>query len=120
MISGNLLTNSLVAEVASNDGYLLQNFQQRNSGAGHQAAAENIARVARVNGIPRGAIFWKNIGAGARQRRIAGRSDLCQQRSGPCSGLNGFIQGLRFFSRKAAERSLKCHYVREMVDKGRV
>ena len=55
--------NSLVVEVASNDGYLLQYFQQRGVGVLGVEPAANVADVARRRGIPTEPVFFDTASA---------------------------------------------------------
>ena len=48
----NLNENSLVVEIASNDGYLLQNFKKKNIPILGIEPASNIAKIAEENGVP--------------------------------------------------------------------
>ena len=78
--------HSLVVEVASNDGYLLQYFRQRGIDVLGVEPAANVAEVARAKGIPTEVAFFGVATARrlaeARQRR----SDLRQQCAGACAG----------------------------------
>ena len=66
--------SSLVVEVASNDGYLLQYFRQRDVGVLGVDPAANVAKVARAKGIPTDVAFF---GVATAQRLVArGRADL--------------------------------------------
>lgn len=51
-------TSSFVVEVASNDGYLLQNFVQRKIPCLGIEPAENVARVAIQKGVPTRSVFF--------------------------------------------------------------
>ena len=120
MISGQSLDqNSLVAEVASNDGYLLQNFQQKGIPVLGIEPAENIARVARVNGIPtRSDFFGKTLAQALVKEGL--RADLIFANNvlAHVPDLNGFIQGLKIFLKEGGRAVIEVPYVREMVDKG--
>jgi len=66
--------SSLVVEVASNDGYLLQYFRERGVAVLGVEPAANVARVATAKGIPTDVAFF---GVATAQRlAAAGRADL--------------------------------------------
>ncbi len=61
---------SLVVEVASNDGYLLQYFKERGVGVLGVEPAANVAKVAQDKGIPcEVAFFGMRNGAPSRRSR---------------------------------------------------
>ena len=102
-----LTAGSLVTEVASNDGYLLQHFQAAGIPVLGVEPAANVAEAARAQGIPTEVQF---LGAetGARDRRRArpGRPGRREQRLRPRAGHPGLRgraaragQGRRAWSR---------------------
>lgn len=120
MIAGGFLDgSSLVAEVASNDGYLLQNFQQKGIPVLGIEPAENIAAVAREKGIPtRSEFFGKELA-----RELAGeglRADLIFANNvlAHVPDLGGFVQGFAIFLREGGQVIVEVPYVRDMVEKG--
>ncbi|MFL5725667.1 MAG: methyltransferase domain-containing protein [Chloroflexota bacterium] len=86
---------SLVVEVASNDGYLLQHFRDRDIGILGIEPAQNIARVANAAGIPTLARFFgvdladELVAGGRRADLIAGNNVLAQ-----VPNLHDFVEGL--------------------------
>jgi 2-polyprenyl-3-methyl-5-hydroxy-6-metoxy-1,4-benzoquinol methylase len=54
----NLSRDSFVVEIASNDGYLLQNFVKRNIPCLGIEPAKNVAEVATAKGVPTRAVFF--------------------------------------------------------------
>jgi SAM-dependent methyltransferase len=66
---------SLVVEVASNDGYLLQYFQQRGVGVLGIEPAANVARVAQARGVPTRIAFFGEATA-RRMAETGTRADL--------------------------------------------
>ena len=70
-----LHANSLVVEVASNDGYLLQYFRARGIPVLGIEPAENVARVAREKGIPTISRFF-GVSAASDLRAAAQQADL--------------------------------------------
>ena len=66
---------SLVVELASNDGYLLQYFRQLAIGVLGVEPAANVAAVARdERRADRGRVLRRGDGAAARRRRAGGRT----------------------------------------------
>jgi SAM-dependent methyltransferase len=87
---------SLVVEVASNDGYLLQYFQQRNVGVLGVEPAANVARVAQAKGIPTEIAFFGSATA----RRLADTGNaadlICANNVlAHAPDLNDFVAGFR-------------------------
>ena len=86
---------SLVVEVASNDGYLLQHFRDRQVGILGIEPAQNIAAVANAEGIPTLARFFgveladELVATGRRADLIAGNNVLAQ-----VPDLHDFVEGL--------------------------
>ncbi len=88
-------SDSLVVEVASNDGYLLQYFQQRGVGVLGVEPAANIARVAEAKGVPTDAAFFgvatarRLVAAGKAADLICANNVLAH-----VPDLNDFVAGL--------------------------
>ena len=81
-----LIANSLVVELASNDGYLLQHVVERGIPALGIEPAANVARVAREQGHRDGRrVLRPGSGSSARGRGPRRRSTGRQQRHGPRS-----------------------------------
>ena len=59
----NFSENNFIMEVASNDGYLLKNFEQENYRILGIEPAENVAKIAQKNDIPTEAIFFNEENA---------------------------------------------------------
>ena len=91
----NLGPDSLVVEVASNDGYLLQHFRDRGIGILGIEPAANIAAVANAAGIPTIARFFGTkmadelVAEGRRADLIAANNVLAQ-----VPDLHDFVEGL--------------------------
>jgi hypothetical protein len=66
-----LSANSLVMELASNDGYLLKNFVERNIPCLGIEPAANVAKVARERGVPTDVTFFD--ASSAQKLRAAGK-----------------------------------------------
>ncbi len=88
--------NSLVVEVASNDGYLLQYFRQGGTGVLGVEPAANIAKVAVAKGVPTEVAFFGT--ATARRLVAAGNAAdlICANNVlAHVPELNDFVAGLR-------------------------
>jgi SAM-dependent methyltransferase len=87
---------SLVVEVASNDGYLLQYFQQRGVGVLGVDPAANVAKIAEAKGVPTEVAFFGM--ATARRLVAAGKSAdlICANNVlAHVPDLNDFVAGLK-------------------------
>jgi SAM-dependent methyltransferase len=87
---------SLVVEIASNDGYLLQYFRRRGVGVLGVDPAANVARVAEAKGVPTEVAFFGT--ATARRLAGAGRSAdlICANNVlAHVPDLNDFVAGLQ-------------------------
>ncbi len=78
--------SSQVVELASNDGYLLQYFQQRGIPVLGIEPTANTAQVALDKGIPTRVEFWGEATAQAVAARGQGRPAARQQRPRPRAG----------------------------------
>ena len=86
--------DSQVVEIASNDGYLLRNFVDKQIPALGIEPAANVAKVAVENGIPTVVKFFgektaREVASG----RYAGRFDHRQQCACSCAGLERLRKG---------------------------
>ncbi|HEX6087200.1 MAG TPA: class I SAM-dependent methyltransferase [Thermoanaerobaculia bacterium] len=84
---------SQVVEIASNDGYLLQNFREAGIPVLGIEPAANVGAVARERGIE----TWTTFFGTAAAREIAGRADLLIANNvlAHVPDLNDFVEGLR-------------------------
>lgn len=93
-------SNSLVIEIASNDGYLLQYFKKRNIPILGIEPATNIAKVAEEKGIPTLVKFFgvktanDLSGTGKKSDLILGNNVLAH-----VPNLNDFVEGLKILLR---------------------
>jgi len=89
-------SNSLVVEIASNDGYLLQYFKKKNIPVLGIEPAANVAKVAEQKGIPTMIKFFSENTANELQREdknadlIIGNNVLAH-----VPNLNDFVEGMR-------------------------
>jgi SAM-dependent methyltransferase len=114
----NLGQDSLVVEVASNDGYLLQYYQKAGVPVLGIEPAENIARVAReTRGIKTISEFFEP--KLARELASAGvRCDVFHAHNvlAHVADLNGFIVGMREILKDDGVAIIEVPYVKDMVD----
>jgi SAM-dependent methyltransferase len=110
---------SLVVELASNDGYLLQYFKQRNVAVLGIEPAENIARYAEAKkGIPTLALFFgQDVAIDlARQGKCAdviiGNNVLAH-----VPDLNGFVAGVATLLKPSGVAVFEVPYVQDMLAK---
>ncbi|HEX6511332.1 MAG TPA: class I SAM-dependent methyltransferase [Chloroflexota bacterium] len=110
--------DSLVVEVASNDGYLLQFFQRRGVPVLGIEPARNIASHAEARGISTLAEFFDQRLA----RRLAIEGRLADVLIGNnvlahVPDLSGFAEGVRLLLRPEGVAVFEVPYVRDMLDK---
>lgn len=110
--------NSLVLEVASNDGYLLQYYKEKSIPVLGIEPAANVARVAqKERGIPTLSEFF-NVEL-ARQMRDGGqRADVIHAHNvlGHVANLNEFVQGIQLLLKDEGVAIIEVPYVQEMID----
>ncbi|MBA3296683.1 MAG: methyltransferase domain-containing protein, partial [Acidobacteria bacterium] len=108
--------SSLVVEIASNDGYLLQHYARCGVPVLGIEPARNIAAAATARGIPTlNEFFTQDVG-----RRLAdeGRqADVLHANNvlGHVPDLNGFVSGLRHLLRQGGVAIIEVPWVRELV-----
>ena len=114
-----LSQNSFVVEIASNDGYLLQYFQQAGVRVLGIEPAENVATVAREQRqIPTCSAFFDRALAEA-IRVEHGSADLVVANNvlAHVPDLPGFVSGIRTLLRDDGRASIEVPYVREMLER---
>ena len=114
----NLGSNSLVMEVASNDGYLLRHYRDAGVPIIGVEPAANIAAVAEKNGIrTRCAFFGREEGA----RLAAGgfQCDVFHANNvlAHVADLNGFVAGLKSVLKPDGIASIEVPYLGELIEK---
>lgn len=108
---------SLVVEVASNDGYLLQYYRRAGVPVLGIEPARNVARVAEERGIPTVAEFFDE--ALAEQLRTEGRrADVIHAHNvmAHVADLNGFVRGVQTLLADDGVAVIEAPYVKEMID----
>ncbi|MGE5222589.1 MAG: methyltransferase domain-containing protein [Omnitrophica WOR_2 bacterium] len=113
-----LNTNSRVIEVASNDGYLLQYFVERNIPVLGIEPAANVARVAIEKGIPTLVEFLdvecarRLAGEGKSADLIIGNNVLSQ-----VPNLNSFVEGLKILLKPQGVITIEFPHVMNLIEK---
>lgn len=109
--------SSLVVEVASNDGYLLQNYVRAGIPVLGIEPAENIAQVARTQrNVPTLGEFFDLALATDLSRR--GRADVIHAHNvlAHVAELQGVVAGFRMLLKDAGVAVIEVPYVRDLVD----
>lgn len=93
-----LTSNSLVVEIASNDGTILKYFQDKNIKVLGVEPAENIAKVAIENGIETYVNFFDEENAKILKKKY-GRAKIILARNvfAHIPYIHGFVKGLKYF-----------------------
>lgn len=109
--------NSLVLEVASNDGYLLRYYQEAGIPVLGIEPAANIAKAAERNGIrTRCAFFGREL---ARELLHDGiQADVLHANNvlAHVADLNGVIEGMRLVLKPGGRAVIEVPYVRDMIE----
>ena len=115
--SRSLGPDSLVVEVASNDGYLLQYYKQAGVPVLGIEPARNIAEVAESRGIPTvSEFFGREL---AEQLRAGGkRADVIHGHNvmAHVADLNGFVGGIQRLLKDDGVAVIEAPYVKDMID----
>ncbi|HLW67461.1 MAG TPA: class I SAM-dependent methyltransferase [Gemmataceae bacterium] len=113
-----LSTNSLVVEIASNDGYLLQFYRQRRIPVLGIEPARNIAVVARKRQIPTICDFF-SLALAKQLRRDGKRAGIIHAHNvlAHVPALNGVVAGMRELLHDAGCIVIEVPYARDMLDR---
>ncbi|MFN2405204.1 MAG: methyltransferase domain-containing protein [Pyrinomonadaceae bacterium] len=116
--SKNLDVTSLVLEVGSNDGYLLQFYKRKGVSVVGVEPATNIAAVAEEKGIPTICDFFNEDLAS----RLAGeglKADVVHANNvlAHVADLNGFVRSLRRVLKEDGLIVIEVPYVKDMIDR---
>jgi len=117
--SRDLNGNSLVMEVASNDGYLLQNYKRAGISVLGIEPAVNIARVAlEERGIETVCDFFgESLARELASRGIAADVIHAHNVLAHVAGLNGFVQGVALALKDDGVAVIEVPYVKDMIDR---
>jgi len=112
-----LTANSLVVEVASNDGYLLKNYKERGIRVLGVEPARNIARVAEERGIPTVSEFFDAELA----NKLRGRDEAADVLHANnvvahVADLHGVVEGMSTLLKPDGVAVIENHYVKDLVD----
>lgn len=110
--------DSMVVEVASNDGYLLQYYRDRAIPMLGIEPARNVARVAEERGIPTRSLFFSE--AVACELKVEGVvADVIHANNvlAHVADLNGVVRGLRTLLRHSGVAVIEVPYVKELIDR---
>jgi SAM-dependent methyltransferase len=112
-------TNSLVIEIASNDGYLLQYYKRAGIPVLGIEPATNIARIAEEErGIPTLSEFF-GAALAAELSQAGKRADVIHANNvlAHVPDLNGFVDGLQLLLKEDGCAVIEVPYVRDMIDR---
>lgn len=116
--SRRLNRESLVVEIASNDGYLLQYFVHAAIPVLGIDPALNVARVAEQRGVPTLTEFFSSDLA--RKLREQGKEAdiiIANNVLAHVADLNGFVQGIQILLKKEGVAVFEVPYVKDLVDR---
>jgi|SRR5271157_941980 len=115
--SRRLASNALVVEIASNDGYLLQNYCRRGIPVLGIEPARNVARAAEDRGIRTLAEFFgKTLAQQLRER--GERADVIHGNNvlAHVTDLNGVVAGIALLLKASGVAVIEVPYVKPMID----
>jgi len=109
--------DSLVLEVASNDGYLLKNYKERGIRVLGIEPAINVARVAEERGIPTISEFF-NIALAKQLRGLNEGADIIHANNviAHVADLHGAIAGISILLKPDGVAVIENHYVKDLID----
>jgi SAM-dependent methyltransferase len=109
---------SLVVEIASNDGYLLQYYVKAGIPVLGVEPAANIAKVARERGIPTRCEFF-GADMASRLAEAGMRADIVHANNvlAHVADLNGVAEGLRTILKPSGLALIEVPYVKDMIDR---
>lgn len=113
----NLKKDSWVVEIASNDGYLLKNYQEKGIPTLGVEPALNIARLANSRGIPTVAEFFDEDLA-RQLRNLHGPADVIHANNvaAHVANLHGVLQGISVLLKPDGVAIIENHYVKDLID----
>jgi SAM-dependent methyltransferase len=113
----NLSKDSLVVEVASNDGYLLKNYQEKGMRVLGIEPAINIARVAEEHGIPTISEFF-NLALAEQLCGQDAMADVIHANNviAHVADLHGVVEGMSILLKPDGVAVIENHYVKDLID----
>jgi SAM-dependent methyltransferase len=110
-------TNSLVVEVASNDGYLLKNYQLNGIPVLGIEPARNIAKIAQERGINTISEFFdENLAARLRAQGQMADVIHANNVAAHVADLHGVVAGIATLLKADGVAVIENHYVKDMID----
>ena len=108
--------NSLIVEVASNDGYLLKNFQERNIPCLGIEPTESTAKISRSKGIKTLDVFFGEIEA-IKIKKEFGKADLIIANNvlAHVPDINDFIRGFKVLLKSNGLATFEFPHVLELI-----
>ncbi len=118
LASCSLDSESLVLEIASNDGYLLQNYVERGIPALGVDPAENVAEVARGRGVATLSEFFSDtlaheLAAEGRTADVVHANNVLAH----VADTNGFVSGIKTVLKPEGVAVIEVPYVRDLIEK---
>lgn len=108
---------SLVVEIASNDGYLLKNFVKSGVPCLGIDPAEGPARVAEDSGVPTlTAFFTKELAEELRSLGRAADAVIANNVLAHVADTNGFLDGVRTLLKEDGVAVMEVPYVKDLID----
>jgi SAM-dependent methyltransferase len=113
----NLNEDSLVLEVASNDGYLLKKYKERGIPVLGVEPAKNIARVAEERGVPTISEFF-NVALAKRLGNQGKSADVIHANNvvAHVADLHGVVEGMSILLKPNGVAVIENHYVKDLID----
>ncbi len=116
--SRHLNRESLVVELASNDGYLLANYRRAEIPVLGIEPAANIAKVAEARGIrTRCAFFGQSVAEQLREEGLSADVIHANNVLAHVADLNGFVAGIALLLKPQGVAVVEAPYVKEMIDR---
>lgn len=113
----NLNKDSLVVEIASNDGYLLKNYQEKAIPVLGVEPALNIARIAEERGIPTISEFF-DVKLAEKLKDRNNTADVIHANNviAHVADLHGVVKGMSILLKPDGVAVVENHYVKDMID----
>lgn len=111
--------DSLVVEVASNDGYLLKNYKEKGIPVLGVEPARNIAKVAEERGVLTISEFF-GAGLAERLKERGDAADVIHANNvvAHVADLHGVIEGISILLKPDSVAVIENHYVKDLIDGG--
>ncbi|NLD99265.1 MAG: class I SAM-dependent methyltransferase [Fibrobacter sp.] len=110
--------SNLVIELASNDGYLLKHYQEKNVSVLGIEPAKNVARIANDQGIPTIPEFFTSDFAANLHQQYPNGADVMHANNvlAHVADLNGFVDGIATMLNATGVAIIECPYGKTMVE----